>query len=870
MPKYKYHDALRPERSEIRLLTILPQTHHDCCGQDVQLHCSMDRASLADKPSYNALSYTWGAPNFTQSICINGRCFRVTKNLQSALFHLRQQHESVVVWIDAVCINQKDNEEKSHQVQQMQRIYEEAQLVLIWLGPARDESDVAMDSLKQIGEQYAKSVVIKRWEFRCFCARWLHLLVNFRDDKEDEEDDGLTLEQILSQVTNKHGTQAALPTGAIYHLLQRPWWQRVWVVQELGAARKAIFMCGSRSIDANRMSTALTIFRLALQAVDGSLYITPGDHVPAGIDSRPYLMLGSRMMTRAKLPLLHLIRAAFPYMQEHRRLNATDPRDVIFALCGLSRDADSLGIQPNYMEDCSQVFTHTARALINDHCGLDLLRHCFFPKSQSQLPSWVPDWSAEPVGRRLLYGQGPDGNGIEFGSDKSIANVQPRFDAAQSLGDFVACREEDVTSNLLRLRGLQVDVVTSILEDDVKMTFDRSFDPILPSLEPVAFFRASPDEPYQLIEHNCERDGQPARWPFRSGDQAVPVIVPQGGPASNVTGAGIDNQSLFVIAPQGGPASNVTDAGFGDEEPMFFPPLPNPHEENPEKRAFLTAQMITPDLCIKVLKLVGKLISSVRDLLPPHSEAYRTGRAREDAIWRTLINDQDVNNSHAFIRPSKVAVLFRLGAKMCEGAPGLEGIISKEDEPMVEHLLSILTEKKLMQDLTFEQVRQMHKAGDSGSCDFDFVPEETAIALFKAGVLANWGFTSEEEVRAGVQSGALDLKDIFLMLLTQIKEAFKFPDRKAFESITAYPRMMRAQMLGRRPFSTRSGYLGMGPQSLRTNDIVVLLQGAATPFLLRPRRDGRHYKLVGEVYVHGIMDGEFCREQKPLEEFVLE
>ncbi|KAF2255976.1 HET-domain-containing protein, partial [Trematosphaeria pertusa] len=186
----------------------------------------MDRASLADKPSYNALSYTWGAPNFTQSICINGRCFRVTKNLQSALFHLRQQHESVVVWIDAVCINQKDNEEKSHQVQQMQRIYEEAQLVLIWLGPARDESDVAMDN-----------------------------------DKEDEEDDGLTLEQILSQVTNKHGTQAALPTGAIYHLLQRPWWQRVWVVQELGAARKAIFMCGSRSIDANRMSTALTIFR---------------------------------------------------------------------------------------------------------------------------------------------------------------------------------------------------------------------------------------------------------------------------------------------------------------------------------------------------------------------------------------------------------------------------------------------------------------------------------------------------------------------------------------------------------------------------------------------------------------------------------
>jgi hypothetical protein len=85
-----------------------------------------------------------------------------------------------------------------------------------------------------------------------------------------------------------------------------------------------------------------------------------------------------------------------------------------------------------------------------------------------------------------------------------------------------------------------------------------------------------------------------------------------------------------------------------------------------------------------------------------------------------------------------------------------------------------------------------------------------------------------------------------------------------------YMGMVSAAILGRLAFSTRRGWLGLGPQHAKAGDEVILLQGMQTPMILRPSRKGR-YTLEGEAYVHGIMDGEFVEREKPLEElFVLE
>jgi len=116
---------LDPNRNEIRLLTLSP-------GQsDEQLRCSLSTMSLATHPVYNALSYVWGDPVYTgNNLTIDGHPFSITPNLHSALRHLRQASGGydcqVPLWVDALCINQGDMDERSQQVAMMRDIYTSA------------------------------------------------------------------------------------------------------------------------------------------------------------------------------------------------------------------------------------------------------------------------------------------------------------------------------------------------------------------------------------------------------------------------------------------------------------------------------------------------------------------------------------------------------------------------------------------------------------------------------------------------------------------------------------------------------------------------------------------------------------------------
>ncbi|KAK0624310.1 heterokaryon incompatibility protein-domain-containing protein, partial [Immersiella caudata] len=134
-PKFSEYPALQNPALEIRLLTLLPNPD-DSAPIEVEL-----RASQLEhvEDEYIALSYAWGDPNNTAPITINGHGHHVTVNLQSALRHLRLPSEMVTLWVDAVCINQDDDAEKSSQVQQMGRIYRSAELVIAWLGEAADD-----------------------------------------------------------------------------------------------------------------------------------------------------------------------------------------------------------------------------------------------------------------------------------------------------------------------------------------------------------------------------------------------------------------------------------------------------------------------------------------------------------------------------------------------------------------------------------------------------------------------------------------------------------------------------------------------------------------------------------------------------------
>ncbi|KAK0719130.1 heterokaryon incompatibility protein-domain-containing protein, partial [Lasiosphaeris hirsuta] len=118
------------EKSETRLVTIEPAPFQ----QAMKCHLTTMRLLDHRRPAFEALSYVWGDSSKAKMIRLDGHLFGVTENLAAALQYLRSPSEERVVWIDAICINQRDKSERSAQVRLMGDIYRSATRVISWLG----------------------------------------------------------------------------------------------------------------------------------------------------------------------------------------------------------------------------------------------------------------------------------------------------------------------------------------------------------------------------------------------------------------------------------------------------------------------------------------------------------------------------------------------------------------------------------------------------------------------------------------------------------------------------------------------------------------------------------------------------------------
>ncbi|KAF2472960.1 HET-domain-containing protein, partial [Lindgomyces ingoldianus] len=123
------YSPLNKDTNEIRVVKISPQV-----DPKFNVSCEFTIVSLDAKPVYRALSYTWGDPKDTLPITLNGHRFEVTRNLKRALQRLRTLGTEVSIWIDAICINQVDMDERMHQVQLMRVIYQNPEEVIVYLG----------------------------------------------------------------------------------------------------------------------------------------------------------------------------------------------------------------------------------------------------------------------------------------------------------------------------------------------------------------------------------------------------------------------------------------------------------------------------------------------------------------------------------------------------------------------------------------------------------------------------------------------------------------------------------------------------------------------------------------------------------------
>ncbi|KAF7194375.1 Ankyrin repeat domain-containing protein 17 [Pseudocercospora fuligena] len=274
---------------EIRLVRI------NSVDQAGRVACSIQSYSLLDAPKYTALSYTWGRPDRDCSIDLGMHACPVRKNL---LGFLRQaasspRHSHELFWIDALCIDQDDQAERTHQVGLMSMIYRRADYVLVWLGPAHGNSKEALRGLRR---QSASSLAKVWWT-----------------------------------------TEGA----AIRRLCQRAYWSRLWVLQELALAQRIQLACGDQEVSWEHFMTFMeNAKRLEPFHRNGMSY----EYLPT-MESPAALML-NHIRNLDQCPTLS------EQMLASRQLCCSDQRDKIFALLGIVRLSNP-AIVPDYTIDMS-------------------------------------------------------------------------------------------------------------------------------------------------------------------------------------------------------------------------------------------------------------------------------------------------------------------------------------------------------------------------------------------------------------------------------------------------------------------------------------------------------------------------------------
>jgi Heterokaryon incompatibility protein (HET) len=184
----------------------------------------------------DALSYSWGNEQPTESIQIiaqNIPCIMpIIPNLEAALRQLRHPDRNVVLWVDAICINQADKVEKSHQVPKMAEIYSEAANVRVWLGKEENKSELAL--------------------------KFIHQILDFKNF------DRLTAD-----------SRRVPEWAALLSLMKRPWFGRRWVVQEMALAKKAFLHCGKDSVPWDDFADALRLFEERQETIEDHFIKAP-------------------------------------------------------------------------------------------------------------------------------------------------------------------------------------------------------------------------------------------------------------------------------------------------------------------------------------------------------------------------------------------------------------------------------------------------------------------------------------------------------------------------------------------------------------------------------------------------------------------
>jgi hypothetical protein len=344
---------LNTDRNEIRLLHLKPASQ-----KFDEIECELTTVSFDDcLLQYEALSYVWGCTRNKRSIKIQDHEVEVTSNLYDALEQLRLKRAERILWIDAICINQKDLNERADQVTRMGSIYGRADNVIVWLGQDFKGCKLAFNCLKRIGEA-------KDLHFTKFLSP--HMAVH-----------GLDLYSTKLQ-------------DALIYFFTLPWWTRVWTVQEYVLAQKATFQCGDAVLDSCLAREASrNFFNHERYSCCNRLRL-----VESGPGTRGEALLRG-FVRQESLEFMHLLKDSMSvlYATTHfRQRISTDIRDKVYGMLGMATGEYAAFVHPDYTLPPNQIFESSAVAMIERTGRLEILSHLpkKFPDGL-KLPTFVPD-----------------------------------------------------------------------------------------------------------------------------------------------------------------------------------------------------------------------------------------------------------------------------------------------------------------------------------------------------------------------------------------------------------------------------------------------------------------------------------------------
>ncbi|KAL9613338.1 MAG: hypothetical protein Q9167_002099 [Letrouitia subvulpina] len=395
--------SLPSDQPAFRLLEI-EQESSEASAKEGILQATIKTYDLQGGTDYSALSYAWGPKDNSAHLMLNGEEIPISKTLLLALHHLRLEHKRAAsrpkLWIDALCINQLDNEEKSRQVAIMRDIYATALDVLAWVGEPDTTTVLAFDTLER------------------FAA-------------DDGTTDGSKTYQSLQDTAEER-------MAAMQLFLQRPYFGRMWIVQELLVARKATILCGLLSIDFDKM-------HVALQRMTGSQFY------PFSVATSNVTYMGNWRASYAGMSAQKKEESLdVRLFLDSRDRSATDARDKIYSLRGITNSDLAAGIAVNYANSVESVYTEFSKHALIICPDLQILSAVFHRHrkvSRFKLPSYVPDWSLPKYAGGIL---------------QRYYRFQPSY-LFRAAGITTPRVQIDKHSDAIDLEGIRLDTVNVVI-----------------------------------------------------------------------------------------------------------------------------------------------------------------------------------------------------------------------------------------------------------------------------------------------------------------------------------------------------------------------------------------------------------------------